>query len=549
MNRKDFIQHLFGSGFSEAAPQKIASSGVAPYSGAWTEKQVRHLLRRTGFGAPKHLVDQLLPLGMTAAVNNVLTSTPLPPPPVNYYASPADADGVTYGTTWVNQSPTANVALTNPPRVESYIGWWGKHILNSGPSIHEKMVIFWHNHFATNNNNMFAAWLYKQNMTFRQYALGNVKTLTKEISKDPCMLEFLNGNLNSKTAPDENYARELQELFTVGKALGVNGYTEDDVKAAARVLTGYRINYLSPSGYYFNAAEHDITTKNFSAFYNNTVIAGQSGAAGENELDQLLNMIFAQSETAKHIVRRLYMFFVYYKIDAGVESNVIEPLAQELISNNFEILPVLQTLFKSEHFYDMAHMSCHIKSPYDFAMGFIRELEAPMPANEPDLQMALYKLNLFTGQMGMELHNIQQVAGWIAYYQTPGFHENWINASTLSARIDFSKQFLNGLNYGGPANLKLDILSFVSTFTNPSDPNALVQEACTRLYSYDISQNGRDFLKSFLLAGGPGADSYWVAAWDNYVINPTDPAAINAVETRLKSMFEVMFSQSEFQIS
>ena len=194
-------------------------------------------------------------------------------------------------------------------------------------------------------------------------------------------------------------------------------------------------------------------------------------------------------------------------------------------------------------------MSCHIKSPYDFAMGFIRELEAPMPANEPDLQMALHKLNLFTGQMGMELHNIQQVAGWIAYYQTPGFHENWINASTLSARIDFSKQFLNGLNYGGPSNLKLDILSFVSTFTNPSDPNALVQEACTRLYSYDISQNGRDFLKSFLLAGGPGADSYWVAAWDNYVINPTDPAAINAVETRLKSMFEVMFSQSEFQIS
>ncbi len=256
----------------------------------------------------------------------------------------------------------------------------------------------------------------------------------------------------------------------------------------------------------------NITTKNFSAFYNNTVIAGQSGAAGENELDQLLNMIFAQSETAKHIVRRLYMFFVYYKIDAGVESNVIEPLAQELISNNFEILPVLQTLFKSEHFYDMAHMSCHIKSPYDFAMGFIRELEAPMPANEPDLQMALHKLNLFTGQMGMELHNIQQVAGWIAYYQTPGFHENWINASTLSARIDFSKQFLNGLNYGGPSNLKLDILSFVSTFTNPSDPNALVQEACTRLYSYDISQNGRDFLKSFLLAGGPGADSYWVQA-------------------------------------
>lgn len=548
MDRKTFVSSLFHVPDQVHRSERIVSSGISPYTGPWGHEQVVHLLRRTGFGAPQNLVSQLGVLSMNAAVNLVLTPDTAPAPPLNYYASPADADGIVYGTTWVNKEPTLNLVVVTPPRIDSYRAWWIDRMLNSGPSIHEKMVLFWHNHFATSSNNMFAAWLYKHNTVLRQYALGNVKDFAKAISKDPCMLQFLNGNLNSAAAPDENYARELQELFTVGKGAG-SGYTEDDVKAAAKVLTGYRINYLTASSYYFDSTKHDTGSKQFSSFYNNTVINGQSGAAGENELDAMLSMIFNTGETAKHIVRRLYMFFVYYNIDAAVESNVIEPLANILVSNNYNILPVLDTLFKSEHFYDTANMSCYIKSPVDLVLGMVRELEVSFPADPAQKKDAQLRLYAYAGNMGMAIHDIPQVAGWAAYYQTPAFHENWINSSTLSFRIDFTKTLLNGLGYGGTTPLKPDLKSYVATFTDPADPNALVQEACDRLYCFPISQAGRDFLKDFLLAGGFGNDSYWVQAWNDYISNPSDPAAVNTVETRLKSLFANMYSQSEIQIA
>lgn len=549
MDRKTFVSSLFSVPDHVHRSERIVASGITPYAGTWGHDQVVHLLRRTGFGAPQNLVTQLSGLTMNAAVNLVLT--PLgaaPAPPLNYYTNPADADGIAYGATWVNKEPTLNLVTLNPPRVDSYRAWWIDRMLTSGPSIHEKMVLFWHNHFATSSNNMFAAWMYKHNTVLRQYAMGNVKDFAKAITKDPCMLQFLNGNLNSAAAPDENYGRELQELFTVGKGPG-SGYTEDDVKAAAKVLTGYRINYLTASGYYFDATKHDTNSKQFSAFYNNTVISGQSGAAGENELDAMLNMIFSVDETAKHIVRRLYMFFVYYNIDAAVETNVIEPLANILVSNNYDILPVLAALFKSEHFFDPANMSCYIKSPIDQVLGLVRELEVQLPADPAMKKEAQLRLYAYAANMGMAIHDIPQVAGWAAYYQTPAFHENWINSSTLAFRIDYAKALLNGINYGGATPLKPDLKAYVSTFTNPSDPNALVQEACERLYRFPISQTGRDFLKGFLLSGGFGNDSYWVMAWDDYVQNPSDPGAINTVETRLKALFETMFSQSEIQIA
>src|SRR6478672_11169439 len=142
------------------------------------------------------------------------------------------------------------------------------------------------------------------------------------------MLRYLNGYLNTATAPDENYGRELQELFTIGKDPVTNlaPYAEDDVKNAAKILTGHRINGNTFS-YFFDATRHDSTDKTFSTFYNNTVIKGRTGAAGAQETDDLLNMIFAKNEVSKFIVRKLYRWFVYYVIDETTEANVIEPLA------------------------------------------------------------------------------------------------------------------------------------------------------------------------------------------------------------------------------
>ena len=134
--------------------------------------------------------------------------------------------------------------------------------------------------------------MYTTQSLYRKYAFGNYKELIKAISLDAGMLKYLNGEKNTKTAPDENYGREMQELFMVGKGPG-SGYTEDDVKSAARVLTGWRINWEQNTQSLFDPWLHDTDPKQFSGFYNNTIITGQTGENGANELDQMLNMIFS----------------------------------------------------------------------------------------------------------------------------------------------------------------------------------------------------------------------------------------------------------------
>ena len=150
-------------------------------------------------------------------------------------------------------------------------------MINQDRSIREKMLLFWHNHFATEtvdvgNGNL----LYKHVNLMRTSALGNFKQLVRDITLDPAMLVYLNGRFNTATAPDENYGRELQELFTIGKESNPN-YTEADVKAAAKVLTGWRVDTnLNTFPSYFTSSRHDSTNKVFSSFYNNTVITGRT---------------------------------------------------------------------------------------------------------------------------------------------------------------------------------------------------------------------------------------------------------------------------------
>jgi uncharacterized protein (DUF1800 family) len=188
------------------------------------------------------------------------------------------------------------------------------------------------------------------------------------------MLYYLNGRLNTKRAPDENYARELQELFTLGKGSG-SKYTEDDVKQTARVLTGFTINpTTSPFSTSFVSANHDTGDKTFSSFYGNTVIKGRTGInAGMDELKDLLDMIFNVEEVSKFICRRLYKYFVYYELDSTIETNVIEPLAKVFRDNGYEIKPVLKTLFESEHFYDVWNRGAMIKDPLSHTVGYLRQ--------------------------------------------------------------------------------------------------------------------------------------------------------------------------------
>lgn len=548
MNRKDFFAVLAHKGIRREEGSVKLLSGLDPYTGTWDTPQIAHLLRRTGFGAKKADIEQLRSLTPAQAVNLILTVPgSQPSPPVNNYNATLNDPNVPAGQTWVNDSVTNFNPLINNLRVDSFRSWWVGLMLNSGFNIREKLTLFWHNHFATEANVVgLAQGIYKHHAMLRANSMGNFKNLTKLVTVDAAMLRYLNGELNSALAPDENYSRELQELFTVGKGPDAL-WTENDVKEAAKVLTGYRINLLTLN-YYFDAAQHHTGTKTFSAFYNNTVIPGQTSQNGQLELDALLNMIFATDEVAKHLCRQLYRFFVYYKIDATVEANVITPLADVFRQANYDILPVLDKLFKSQHFYDTLQLGCVIKNPLDFVIGACREFDVSIPSAPLASQYSHW--NLLYSQasfMNMNIGDPPVVSGWPAYYQQPMYHEIWIDSDTISKRVGMADAILsNGLT-GGGATILADPLPFVSSFQDAADPNALVSYAIEYMYGIDAGPNTRAFLKSYLLSGQTD-DIYWTDAWIDYVQNPNQ-TTLNIVQTRLKAMFKALMQQPEYHLS
>ena len=520
------------------------SSGLTPYSGPWGRVEAAHLLRRTCFGVKKNQLDALSALDMNAAVQQVLSPQPVPLPPVNDYTGPDYVDpDVPLGETWVT-APYLNDA--EGYRIYSWRGWWYDLMLNQEASILERMTMFWHNHFATQTEIVY--WgraAYDLNTKLRTKALGNFKQLTKDVTLDGMMLFYLNGYLNSKDAPDENYARELQELFTIGKDTP-NHYTEEDVVAAARVLTGWRVNFEQNTSYHF-AAEHDFGDKQFSSFYNNTVITGS--VFGEEELDALLDMIFAKNEVAEYVCRKIYRWLVYYKIDAQTEENVIQPLAEIFRTNNYEILPVLEALLKSEHFYEAAQSGCFIKTPADHILGTMRTYNVSIPGTTSwDNFVFKAILTYYFAEMKMLPGDPPNVAGWQAFRQTPQYYRLWINGDTLRVRNVFTDVMTAYYFETDNDRLNIDLLAFTATLSNPGDPNALINEVTELLMPQPLSAAKKYLLKTILLSG-LASDSYWTNAWDDYINNPSDPMAIEVVQSRLRGFHLYLTRLPEFQLA
>lgn len=559
----------------EKKPVAPPNSGLTPYGGVWDRKQVVHLLRRTMFGATKADIDYFLGKTMSQTVAELLSTAvnTNPPPPLNYYSySGCNSDNidpkVAFGDTWVNSSREPGGQIDNL-RAQSVKAWWISRMLNQERSILEKMVLFWHNHMpisAAGSND--ARNLYTYNTLLRKNALGNFKTMVREITVNPGMLFYLNGNVNVAGSPDENYARELQELFCVGKGPGA-GYTEDDVKAAARVLTGWNYNTASTPPVGINlAGRHDTKDKQFSGFYNNTVIKGSTDAT--KELDDLLNMIFATNEVAKFIVRKVYSFFVYYDITAQIEADVITPLADIFRSNNYNILPVLDALFKSEHFYDQENKSCLIRPGIDYIVGMCRETQLQFPTNtvlEAQYQSWLMIVGYSTA-FQQNLLDPPNVAGWPAYYQSPQYHELWINAITIQARKNVVLQLAGIFNANG-ANisirivdpndptkntnkllgyLKIDLIKLAKSSATPADPNAVVEGLCALILGYDVSATTKAAMKKTFLLANQTSDLVWTNAWNNFIADETNAANKKIVEDRLKNLFGYSIAIPEYQL-
>ena len=524
-----------------------AAGTLAPYTGPWGAAQAAHLLRRCLFGPTRAEITTAAGSNLTAVLNGLLAvPTAAPAPPVN--VSTVDTS-VAIGATW-----TAQVfdQLFEGARRTSLRDWWMGQLLGQSTSLVEKMTLFWHNHFVVESGDINDARMgYEYCRLLRQNALGNVKQLTKDVTVTPAMLRYLNGNQSTAGAPNENYGRELLELFTVGKGplIGPGNYTtytEADVQAAARVLTGWR-DQGAPVGSYFTASRHDVTAKVFSAAFGNASIA----ANGAAEYQDLVNLIFQQVETARFLVRKLYRWFVYYVIDAQTETDIIRPLATLLVQNNFEVAPVLRALFNSEHFFDNANVGCLIKNPLDFTVGLCRQMQVAFPpASGPVAQYGMWNyLNALAAVQQQTLGDPPNVAGWVAYYQTPQFHELWINAVTLPRRNQATDLFIgNGYTRNG-LKIVIDAVALNQSLpaATAADCNLLIAAFVQLMVPIALTATQLTFLKSALLPGLP--DFEWTIEWQQYLAAPTNAAKRTAVNTKLQAMLRALMGMAEYHLS
>lgn len=534
-----------------------------PFSGSWTATQARHLLKRTNFGVTQSMVDEALSRGLSDTIDKLFLDKALPEPPLKYQL---DGDGrgeindpdANYGETWINGSPwpytgsnqeSARIVFS---RKRSLYAWSFLQMMNSEIHIREKLTLFWHNHFVSIHDNPHREYIY--GTILRSNALGNFKQLTKEITIDPNMLEYLSGAFNTRWAPNENYSRELLELFTVGKGpLIGNGdytnYTEDDVVEMAKALTGWRVyglineKALEPD---FISNRHTGGTKQLSHRFNNATIENN----GDQEYGDLIDVIFEQDECSRFIIRQLYIWFVNNSIDDIIEQQIIEPLALIVRNNNYNIVPALKVLFASDHFFE--NVFCMVKSPIDLLLSSTKSLllNAPTSSVREEYEFA-YVLYLMCAELEQNIYNHPDVAGWKAYYQEPLYYKTWINNYLLPKRLDYCKALVMGgqISVGdGSWTIPplVPVLDIAAGVNDAHDPNILIQELTDRMFNYPFSQEQLNALKEILIPGLP--DFEWTVEYSEYLANPSDEALRISVENKLRNLIGTMVQMSEFQI-
>ncbi|MGB8267458.1 MAG: DUF1800 domain-containing protein [Candidatus Velthaea sp.] len=420
-------------------PGSLDRDPLAAYGGHFGPRQAAHLLRRAGFGGSSAEVANTQRLGMEGAVMSLMhphadEAFPAYPPTDTLY-------NVNFG---VRRSGTQN--------------WWLDRMLRTNRPLVEKMTFFWHGHFATSIDKVPAALMANQIALFRQQGLGNFRTLLAAVSVDPAMTIWLDNRSNTKAHPNENYAREVMELF----ALGLGNYTEDDVKNAARALTGWTYDGKTQTVVY-NAKLHDDGLKTF---------LGQTGPFG---LDDIVAIIVSQPVHQRFISRALLEYFVY----SDPEPELIEGVAQAYALSGYDIAKTLGTILRSNVFYSTRAYRALPKSPVEFTIGLLRYAGATqIPANLAAAQK----------RMGQELLAPPSVKGWDG-------GPAWINTNTLLARFNY----VNALVALAPPkadapNIQPDAIVAQAGF----DANRVVETIVASSLQDDVTSDVRGTIVSYL---------------------------------------------------
>ena len=370
-------------------------------------EEARHLLNRTGFGATPQEITDFSRLSREEAVERLLAGattearTPMPPG-VGDYVPPSRLRNLSEEEkkVWRRRQFEIGADLR---------GWWIEEMLHTSSPLTERMTLFWHNHFVSSQQKVKSAWLMaQQNQLLRRHALGNFADLLHAVAKDPAIIVYLDSVTNRKGQPNENFAREVMELFTLGEG----HYTEQDIKEAARAYTGWSLAPQSGE-FKWRPFAHDPGEK---------MVLGRSG---NFDGDAVLDILLAQAATAEFIVGKLWREFVSPQPDV----KTVGRIAQRFRDSGYEIRVALRELLLSDAFWAPEQRATLVKSPVDLVVGTLRqfgfETGDPLPF-------------VFTlRQLGQDLFGPPNVKGW------PG-GEAWINSSTLLARKQFIERLLRG---------------------------------------------------------------------------------------------------------
>lgn len=426
-----------------------------------------HLLKRTMFGPTLEEVFTANDAGLESILDQLLSDGTTPSPPGDWATHP-------FPENFNNFTPDQVDSLIEAYyyRFDVMRSWWIELILQDGISAREMMVLFWHDHFATSMEKvLFTPAMYNQNALMRYYAFGNIKNFVKDMALDPAMLLWLDNNQNTVEAINENFTRELLELFTIG----IGNYTQQDIIEASRAYTGWVTDGMNA---FFVPQYHDYGMKTFM------------GQTGNFNGDDIVDIIFEQEETARFFARKIYRWFLYEYPDEAI----IDEMAGILRDNDYDIIPMLESLFSSEHFFDENFRGAAIKSALVHTLGTVRQIyiDEFIPIEEDLSEHAV--LVYFQQLFGQVMFLPPDVSGWTGY-------RTWINTYTLPWRKMFTNAVIDGYIFNFDVGIQMDPLEFIQHFPEPNDAYQLVDDLTTYFYAMEPTEQIQEVLLQELLQG------------------------------------------------
>ena len=433
------------------------ATALAPYGGTWDRRLAGHLLRRAGFGGTPDDISRLTALRSREAVSSLVdfNAKAVVVPPMDARPRPGSAGRMRVGLS--QDQKDALRKQFNQTKHEQELSlreWWLNQMLTTTSPLQEKMTLFLSGHFTTAAVKQIAAIdLAAQNDLFRRNALGNFRSLTLAVSRDPAMLHYLDNTVSTKDHPNENYARELMELFT----LGIGNYTETDVRESARAFTGWQApgpNYA----FEFNGRAHDNGMKTFL------------GKTGNFDGKDIVDIIFQQPAASKYLATKLLDFFLYN----DPEPELVDAFAAVIRTNNFELKPSLATLFNSNVFFSDRAYRALVKSPVEFVIGSYQLFGIT--------QVDRTSVNTL-GRMGQILFYPPNVKGWDG-------GATWLTSQTVLTRENFASALAG--------NPKMTSALFAPNGTTISDVNGAAKRLIDSILLGDVSPASRSQLVSYL---------------------------------------------------